>query len=79
MTECTAVVLCHPFGFSAYINTLSRGFTPACALITPSGFSPINTISMDEAPANYTEGNLALKGRQTTGMGEAPANDAITN
>ncbi len=31
------------------------------------------------AVADYTEGGLALKGRQNTGRGETPANDAITN
>ena len=36
--------LCHPLGVGVPLPTVSRGFTPACGLVSPSGF-PIGTIS----------------------------------
>jgi len=30
--------LCHPVGVGVLLPTVSRGFTPACGLVSPSGF-----------------------------------------
>ena len=37
--------LCHPFRVGVPLRTISRGFTPACGLDSPSGFRELNSFN----------------------------------